>query len=251
MQTENEEGFVPCDCARGGGYPGCSEFWRLKRAGDTDGADAHRNAAVVTERDARRAMYEQGDWVLRMERMRVPAPAIVALRNPQENACLIAAKKYLAGDRRLVPGLVLVGPTGLGKTVAAAFVMRDLVRKYDFNGQPTGDFPPPCMFIPARKFTTLSSFDAGDRELYADAQRTKLLALDDLGDEAHDFGKARLIDLLMERIDSRRATVLTSNLSMEAFRKRYGEALYDRIRSASIVPKLEGGTLRKKPEVRP
>lgn len=249
MQTETE--FTECDCARGGGYPGCSEFWRLKKSGEPDAAQAHREAAVKSERDARRDAGNDANWVVRLERMHVPASAIVALRAPQENACLLAAKKFLTAPREVLPALVLIGPTGLGKTVAAAYVLRDFAKRFDWNGQPTGITIAPAIFLPARRLSRLSTFDAADRELYENARRTKVLVLDDLGDEAHDFAKAQLVDLLMERLDAGRALVLTSNLSAEAFRKRYGEALFDRIRARSIVPALSGKTLREKREARP
>jgi hypothetical protein len=251
--TETTEEFHDCDCALGGGYPACGEFWRLKKSLDNEGAAKHREEAVRAERAARREVTAV-DWPTRLERLQVPAQAIVALRDgagrpaegAQETVCIAAARKFLAAPPRMLPGLVLVGPTGVGKTVAAAFVVRDFARKWDWNGQPTGPAMPPAIWLPARRLTSLSAFDDADAELFRHALKTRLLVLDDVGDEATDFAKARLTDLLMQRLDDARRTVITSNLTAERFKARYGEALTDRINTRTLHPRLDGKSLRKK-----
>lgn len=241
----SESGFVGCDCAMGGGFPSCSEFWRLGRFGTPEGR-AHQDEAIRRERQARAAQTEHGDWQTQLSRMGVPREALVALGRLQENALTQAARRFFGAPPGAVPMLALMGSTGLGKTVAAALVLQLFAKRWDWNGGVTGDTTPPAVFLPARMMTRLSSFDEADRRLFADARRCRLLVVDDLGDEATDFAKGHVVDLLMERIDANRRTVLTSNLKPGPFRQRYGHALSDRIQARSLAPKLEGESLRKR-----
>ncbi len=62
--------------------------------------------------------------------------------------------------------------------------------------------------------------------------------LDDIGDEGSPAAIQRVVDLLLARADKRRRTVITSNLDAAALERRYGAALFDRLRNMSIAPNL-------------
>lgn len=234
-----------CDCARSGGmFPTCAEWWRLRRSEGLEAARAHWQAAYGDSIQRARDASTVSDWPDRLQRMGVPPTAIVALRNPQQTACVDAARKFLKAAPGLLPLLAMIGKPGLGKTVAAALVLADFARNWEWDTTSTGDLQPPAMFLPAARLTRLSAFDAADETLFHHAKRARLVVVDDLGDEATDFAKGHVVDLLKDRIDGNRRTVITSNLSPAAFKARYGDALADRIAGRSIRPILTGPSLR-------
>ncbi len=123
--------------------------------------------------------------------------------------------------------LVLFGNTGLGKThLSAAVAARVIERGHD-------------VFF-ASAVTLLSDFefqrfgnrqDAGAGEGSADTARyydCDLLIVDDLGTEVtNQFTTSVLYNIINTRLNRRKATIISTNLSQEDFRRRY----YDRITS--------------------
>lgn len=133
---------------------------------------------------------------------------------------------------------LLLGGPGSGKTVAAASALRlarirwreeDLVRWRW------------CQALGL--FTTAAKLVAslhGDGDLLARARRVAVLVVDDLGAEYADQGErwvAELAALIDSRHEAMHRTVITSNLSAQAFKARYGERVASRIRGAGrVVP---------------
>lgn len=127
--------------------------------------------------------------------------------------------------------LVISGPKGTGKTVAATW----------WASQRRGRI----------RFVRASSFAASSR--YERAEREDLLAhplvLDDLGAEFVDAKGSFLADL-DELVDvfysSRRALVVTTNCTGAEFSARYGERIADRLRECGRWIALTGESLRKR-----
>lgn len=131
--------------------------------------------------------------------------------------------------------LVLAGGVGTGKSVAAAWACA-------FN---TG------RFIKAIDLIRAGLFD--DDEVLPPLIRAPLIAIDDLGMEPIDgkgYGYAALYDLLDRRYDAGRKTIVTTNLTMDQFRDRYGtgagERLWDRVREVGIWVDIPGASLRRR-----
>lgn len=174
----------------------------------------------------------------------VPLDAILGARNKQPTAASSSAVQFVGDQRALF--LVLLGPKGVGKTSAAAKVVWDFVRQFPWNSLPGGSNQEPAMFVEAFRLTRLSAFETADKELVGAMNKAELLVLDDIGDEGSDFGKNVLADVLLYRHAKRRRTVLTGNITPAAFEKRYGPALWDRIRSTGIVAPVVAESLRRK-----
>lgn len=143
-----------------------------------------------------------------------PERALDAAAVADENA--EALRKVSGWDHASQNVLVLSGPAGCGKTVAATWwAMRR-------------DWPP--AFVRATSFAASSRYDRDAREKWLKASA---LVLDDLGTEFADTKGSFLVDL-DELIDvfygDRRPLIITTNCTPTKFRERYGERVIDRIR---------------------
>lgn len=190
----------------------------------------------------------------RMQKSGVPGLPIATLRRGcDRNEAYLAAERFWRLDptgMRVLPFLVLLGPVGRGKTVAAAWVVQQFVREWRWNEQPTTQEPvEPCMFVEASRLTRLSDYASADQQFFRQLERTHLLVLDDIGDEASEPGKAKLLDVLMARDAASRRTILTGNVNSTKFRARYGDAIADRLNTRGIAPNLTGPSLRRRPEL--
>jgi DNA replication protein DnaC len=151
-------------------------------------------------------------------------------------------RKYLAnsntnGVLRLTTGwlisaryhsLLLMGGVGTGKTV-----MLTTLRRYFKSCKPDkvlgcGEVVYGVMIDSA---TRIAKYD---EEQQRSACQAGVLLIDDFGVEpsvVKTFGTVStpLVDVLCERYERRRPTILSTNLDMEALKERYGERLYDRL----------------------
>jgi DNA replication protein DnaC len=138
-------------------------------------------------------------------------------------------------ENRDKPWLLLSGPTGCGKTMAAASIAAE--RGY-------------ADFVRADELVRVFSSMFGDQyERQQELRDARLLVIDDLGCELdHTRMLPALLDLLDARQSARRhPTVVTTNLTPAAFRERYAN---DRLNSrmAELVrwEGLTGDDLRRK-----
>lgn len=214
------------------------------------GRDALRQeyAADASRRAAKTGMTK-GEASYKLQHLGVTAQTIMGLRDATEGDALEAARKYLSQPqtpRLLAPFLVLLGEPGVGKTVGAAYVLQDFVMKHRWNSSATGIQLEPFLFVAAAELTALSQFERDDRERLDRWRKATLLVVDDAGEEGSRIGREALVGVLMNRADMARWTVLTSNVTGEAFVARYGKALADRLRAVAIIPKLRKESFRRR-----
>ena len=136
-----------------------------------------------------------------------------ARRADPAKPCIVAVAELLAEDAPWL--VVLSGPVGCGKTVAAAWLA---ARKM-----------PIVEFVTTSDYVQASRYDgARHRWKHADA-----LVLDEMGIEYLDEKGAALADLtelVNEFYSRRRLLLMTTNLDGAAFKARYGARIEDRIR---------------------
>ena len=94
-----------------------------------------------------------------------------------------------------------------------------------------------------------TSFDTKSREerqnTYSDLYQCDLLIIDDLGTElTNQFTASQLFSLLNERNIGRKATIISTNLSLRELQDRYSDRIFSRITSNFEVCKLTGPDIR-------
>lgn len=188
---------------------------------------------------------------LALRKCDVPGAILAALRVQLiPNDYLKAARAFFKAPNQLQRTAVFLGPPGKGKSVAAGWLMREVLKDLGWNNAPTGGLAFPARFVSAAQLTRISSYDKLDSDWLNDLHRVRLLVVDDAGDEATAIGKDTLGGLLLDRHNKLRRTVITSNLRRAALTERYGGALLDRATGEGVLIESAGQSMRQK-EARP
>lgn len=168
--------------------------------------------------EARRKAVEQAEWEQECWKKRgVPRRMWEDIRRPRYTSALKRVQEFMAHPKQWV--LFLSGVVGTGKTYAAAWAVANT---------------PGGIFVKAGKLQGNGPFDRDHRHL---VEQARLLVVDDLASEILDskqFFKGYLFQLLDHRYDAATKTIITTNVSRDAFRQEYGQGggqrLLDRIR---------------------
>ncbi len=149
-----------CTCCRPSQTCALLEFRELARPGGREAAMA-RYHDELRRRAAQRDDAPTGrDVAERLLKLGAPGDAIAAIANPDELPTIDAARKFIYAPHNVITFLVLIGATGVGKTVAATYALADFARKYRWNDQMTGTSDAPAMFVRASKLTGLTDWNA-------------------------------------------------------------------------------------------
>ncbi len=137
--------------------------------------------------------------------------------------------------------LFFYGTVGTGKSFLSGCVAKELIE----SGHSVIYFSAGNLF----DFLSKNSFDYKNREelrgTYADLTQCDLLIIDDLGTElTNQFVASSLFALLNERHMGKKATAISTNLSLEELRNRYSERIFSRITSHYELCKLSGQDIR-------
>lgn len=142
--------------------------------------------------------------------------------------------KWLS-DPNKRPGLLLYGGVGTGKTTllqAIVYVINTICAKEkDSNNRLIETLNgKPIAIVKAKEIVKASFIDTNAYDLMTS---TTLLAIDELGVEPVEsklFGNTSepIVDLLCERYDRQRCTLISTNLSSEIIQERYGRRVSDR-----------------------
>lgn len=151
--------------------------------------------------------------------------------------------------------LVLLGDSGIGKSFAAAVAyQRWCARLYAENGwadstrcaQAESAAQHNLCWLRALDVTTCSfTWRRDDKGRSADWLACPFLVLDDLGTEEGTARNISIINYVLSvRYDGCLPTVITSNLDVSGFYKRYGARVADRLCEAGQIVALTGENLR-------
>lgn len=197
------------------------------------------------------------DALEKVTRAGAPAEATQSLREvlagKPPGKAMEAALNWYAGIRLKRPLLALMGPTGCGKSTASARAAMEFAAEWPWNSQAGGGSQrEPLVWLNAEEVARLQAWQRDGARQYDEALHARLLVIDDVGHEDIRPAIAAMSDLLMRRIDARRATVLSTNLRGKAFTTRYGRPVTDRLKTRAVMPELEEekSFRRARPEAR-
>lgn len=157
---------------------------------------------------------------------------------------LEAARMFARGDLDIKPGLILYGPTGVGKSTLAACVARarldrgQAVLWVDFND-----------FLAAVQDTYGSQGDVTARDLTIGAAHARFLIFDDMGDAERqrpisDDRRDITYSVLRHRRNEMLPTLITSNLTPEVMYQQFGARIADRVFECCHAVEVAGANLR-------
>lgn len=195
--------------------------------------EADRLEASIRRRQAeeRHAVRAREAWIDRHRRF-APLAAVEAVydRALRDRPATKHVRAFMNSQR---PALVLMGGTGVGKTVAALAAVRE---------QPQG------VFVKAAELAR--AVDPWWRER-AEGWRqvdieAPLFVVDDLGAETDE---PRFHQALFAVVDTRdaadRKTIIASNLKPAQIRERYGDRIADRLNAMARAVRIGGESLRE------
>jgi DNA replication protein DnaC len=137
--------------------------------------------------------------------------------------------------------ILFYGTVGTGKSFLSGCVASELLK----NGHSVIYFSSTGLFDNLARYT----FDTKEKEalsaFYQDLYNCELLIIDDLGTEiTNSFVASQLFSCLNERNLRKRATIISTNLSLEELRDRYSDRVFSRITSSYTICKLTGRDIR-------
>lgn len=209
---------------------------RLTPVPDPDPDELLRQEAAKEAESERKEAWERRRRLVSVFGIPAKEADRIAADVVDDSKAMGAAKAFR--DERSKHILVLAGPTGTGKTVAASWlVAKGPPMEYqwgEYGRRPSWPTELHPRFITATELATISLYD---RDVQKPLKSCSVLAIDDLGMEFND-GKGAFQSLLDTVLDARYRgltwTVITTNLPVEDFTKRYGARVYDRIYESGV-----------------
>lgn len=137
--------------------------------------------------------------------------------------------------------LFFYGTVGTGKSFLSGCIAKELLQ----TGKSVIYFSACGLFDILARY----SFDTKSKEtlynFYQDLYNCDLVIIDDLGTEiTNSFVTSQLFGCLNERILRQKATIISTNLSLEELRDRYSDRIFSRITSNFTICKLSGPDIR-------
>lgn len=158
-----------------------------------------------------------------------------ALEDPKLTAAVRGANTWLRKGT-----LFLHGEHGTGKSFAAAYALYLLAREQFLRDwkHPTAWGAFHALWLSAYRMTTRD-------ELYEDARVAPILVLDDLGgEESTGRARGRVCEVLSERYNQCRITIITTNISVTEMSKIYGQRVAERVFGDGLGVCCTGDSLR-------
>lgn len=137
--------------------------------------------------------------------------------------------------------LFFYGTVGTGKSFLSGCIARELLQ----SGRSVLYFSASGLFDTLAHYSFDSKAREAQQDFYEDFYGCDLLIIDDLGTEiTNSFVTSQLFSCLNERHLRGKATLASTNLSLEELRDRYSDRIFSRISSSFTLCKLTGPDIR-------
>lgn len=194
---------------------------------ENDGISAAERCTCVAE--ARAEELEERAQIPRNYRdatIQLSLPADNPIVERSLRGAMLAVQSFVNGyPTNDPPGLLLLGPTGVGKTHLAAGALRQLIARGH-----EGIFFDYLNLLERIRSSYNETLGTSDRAAYGLALEAEILLLDDLG--AHrvtDWVKDTVTAIVTYRCNHRKPLIATSNLRDEDMQQHIGERAYSRL----------------------
>lgn len=157
-----------------------------------------------------------------------------------ENAVNLS-RDFIQNFKKDYQNLFFYGTVGTGKSFLSGCIARELLQ----SGYSVIYFSSSSLFETLARYSFDNNAKGELQSFCDDLYGCDLLIIDDLGTEiTNSFVTSQLFSCLNERHLRRKATLISTNLSLEALRDRYSDRIFSRVSSSFILCKLTGPDIR-------
>lgn len=151
------------------------------------------------------------------------------------------SKHFVNGFKNHYQNLFFYGTVGTGKSFLSGCIAKELLSQ----GSSVIYFSANGLFETLARYSFDTKLKESLYNFYKDLYNCDLVIIDDLGTEVtNSFVTSQLFGLLNERHLRRKATIISTNLSLEELRDRYSDRIFSRITSNYTICKLTGPDIR-------
>jgi len=151
------------------------------------------------------------------------------------------SKNFVTGFKNHYQNLFFYGTVGTGKSFLSGCIAKELLSQ----GCSVIYFSANGLFDTLARYAFVTKSKDTLYNLNKDLYNCDLVIIDDLGTEVtNNFVTSQLFALLNERHLRQKATIISTNLSLEELRDRYSERIFSRITSNYSICKLTGKDIR-------
>lgn len=213
----------------------CPECARIKRAeqDERERAEAERARQIQVENDSRAAGVPQ--------RFRDALFCNYECEGQQQRRALEVAQKFCSSERA-GRSLILTGLPGTGKTHLACAIVHDFLSR-----RHQALFTTAIGLVRSVRDTYRRDSEISERDALRRLTKTTLLVIDEVGvQHGTEHEKTILFDVINERYQDMRPTVLSSNLSEAELGKFLGDRIMDRFAESGAVVAMQWNSYRRK-----
>ncbi len=154
---------------------------------------------------------------------------------------LMKSQSFVQNFNQEYNNLYFYGTVGTGKSFLSVCIAKEILE----SGHSVLYFSSASLFDRLSTFAFNYQAKSNMRSLLDDLYECDLLIIDDLGTElTNQFVSAQLFACLNERHLNKKATVISTNLSLEELQNRYSDRVFSRITSNFTLCKLSGRDIR-------